>query len=79
LVWVIDCDSPTPAPAETLAIIREAVSRGLLLIRAGLHSNCIRLLPPLVITDEQLREALGVLEEAVASVQARTTPVIVRA
>ncbi len=76
---VLDRHTKKPTPAETLAIVREAVSRGLLLIRAGLHGNCIRLLPPLVITDEQLHEALGVLEDAVASVQARTAPVIVRA
>jgi len=55
---------PLP-PAETLGIVKKAVSRGVLLIRAGLFSNCIRFLPPLVITDEQLEEGLGVVGGAV--------------
>lgn len=54
-----------PAPDETLAIIRRAVSMGLVLIRAGLYSNGIRLLPPLTLTDEQLEEGLSVLAEAI--------------
>jgi 4-aminobutyrate aminotransferase/(S)-3-amino-2-methylpropionate transaminase len=41
------------------------------MIRAGLYSNCIRFLPPLVITYDQLREGLDVLESSVAAVQAR--------
>ncbi len=38
----------------------------MLLIRAGLYSNCIRLLPPIVMKDEQLQEGLDVLEGAIA-------------
>jgi 4-aminobutyrate aminotransferase/(S)-3-amino-2-methylpropionate transaminase len=37
------------------------------LIRAGLYSNCIRLLPPIVMTDDQLEEGLSVLENAIAN------------
>lgn len=62
--FVRDRVAKTPAPEETLAIIQRAVSRGVVLIRAGLFSNCIRLLPPIVITDDQLDEALEVLEGA---------------
>lgn len=63
--FVKDRDSKTPDPDLTLEIIRDAVSNGILLIRAGLYSNCIRLLPPLVITEEQLDEGLAVLEGAI--------------
>jgi 4-aminobutyrate aminotransferase/(S)-3-amino-2-methylpropionate transaminase len=49
-----------------LEIIKEAVSNGIILIRAGLYSNCIRLLPPIVMTDDQLEEGLSVLENAIA-------------
>ncbi len=59
----------TPDPDTTLKIIRDAVSKGILLIRAGLYSNCIRLLPPLVITEEQLHEGLDILEGAIARAQ----------
>lgn len=48
-----------------LEVIKDATSKGLILIRAGLFSNCIRLLPPIVITDEQLEEGLSVLEGAI--------------
>jgi 4-aminobutyrate aminotransferase / (S)-3-amino-2-methylpropionate transaminase / 5-aminovalerate transaminase len=48
--------------------VGEAYRRGLLLIRAGLYSNCLRTLVPLSITDAQLEEGLGVLESAIAAV-----------
>ena len=57
----------TPDPDVTLEIIRDAGAHGLIMIRAGLFSNCIRLLPPIAITDEQLREGLSVLENAIAA------------
>ena len=52
-----------------MEVIKDAIGKGLILIRAGLYSNCIRLLPPIVITDEQLKEGLAVLESAIASAQ----------
>ena len=67
--FVKDRETREPAPELTLQIIKDAVAHGLILIRAGLYSNCIRLLPPLVITDEQLTEGLGVLEAAIARAQ----------
>ena len=66
LEFVSNRERRTPDPDSTLKIIREAVSNGIIVIRAGLSSNCIRLLPPLVITDEQLEEGLGVLEAAIS-------------
>ncbi|MBJ7260147.1 MAG: aminotransferase class III-fold pyridoxal phosphate-dependent enzyme, partial [Chthoniobacterales bacterium] len=67
--FVKDRNERTPDPDITLKIIRDAVSKGIILIRAGLYSNCIRLLPPLVITEEQLHEGLDVLEGAIARAQ----------
>ncbi|MFM7851543.1 MAG: 4-aminobutyrate--2-oxoglutarate transaminase [Flammeovirgaceae bacterium] len=64
--FVKDRDSKTPDPDLTLKIIKDAVAHGIVLIRAGLYSNCIRLLPPLVITEDQLNEGLDVLEAAIA-------------
>jgi 4-aminobutyrate aminotransferase/(S)-3-amino-2-methylpropionate transaminase len=53
-------------PATELAsqVVREALNRGLLLLKAGVHGNCIRVLSPLVITDSELDEALQVWESA---------------
>ena len=67
--FVKDRDTREPDADVTLEIIRDAVAHGLLMIRAGLFSNCIRLLPPIVITDEQLAEGLQVLEDAIARAQ----------
>ncbi len=63
--FVKDRRSKEPDPDRTLAIIKEAVAHGVILIRAGLFSNCIRLLPPIAITDAQLSEGLDVLEAAI--------------
>jgi len=67
--FVKDRDSKEPDAEATLEIIRDAGAHGLIMIRAGLFSNCIRLLPPIVITDEQLAEGLQVLENAIARAQ----------
>ncbi len=64
--FVKDRDGLEPDPELTLEIIRDAVSKGVILIRAGLYSNCIRLLPPIVMTDDQLQEGLSVLEGAIS-------------
>jgi len=61
---VKDRGSKEPDPDRATAVVEAATSRGLLLMKAGIFSNCIRVLVPLVITDEQLSEALGVWEEA---------------
>jgi 4-aminobutyrate aminotransferase/(S)-3-amino-2-methylpropionate transaminase len=64
--FVQDRKTREPDMAVAMEVIRDAISHGLILIRAGLFSNCIRLLPPIVITDEQLTEGLQVLENAIA-------------
>ena len=61
-------DRATKEPASELAqsVIASAMQRGLLLLKAGVHSNCIRVLCPLVITDAELDEALAVWEDALS-------------
>ena len=63
--FVKDRTTKEPDVEIAMEIIKEAVSNGIILIRAGLYSNCIRLLPPVVMTDEQLAEGLQVLENAI--------------
>lgn len=67
--FVKDRDSKEPDVEIAMEIIKDAVSHGIILIRAGLYSNCIRLLPPIVMTDEQLAEGLQVLENAIQRAQ----------
>jgi 4-aminobutyrate aminotransferase / (S)-3-amino-2-methylpropionate transaminase / 5-aminovalerate transaminase len=45
---------------------RRRCARGLIVIRAGLHANCLRLLPPLDVDDATIDEAMDVLDEAFA-------------
>ena len=65
LELVEDPETKRPAPRLASAIAEQAAERGLLLLKAGTHSNCIRVLCPLVISDDELEEALGVWQEAV--------------
>jgi 4-aminobutyrate aminotransferase/(S)-3-amino-2-methylpropionate transaminase len=65
---VKDPETKSPAPELTAAVVDEALQRGLMLLKAGVYGNCIRVLCPLTISDGQLDEALGVWEEALAAV-----------
>lgn len=59
-------DPVTKKPAAGLLgkIIGECRNRGLLLLACGMRGNNLRFLPPLVITDEQLAQAMDILEES---------------
>jgi 4-aminobutyrate aminotransferase / (S)-3-amino-2-methylpropionate transaminase / 5-aminovalerate transaminase len=64
--FVKDKTAKTPmATEDILKVTGEALKRGLIVLRAGLYTNCIRLLPPLNMTDEQVDEGMKVLAEAV--------------
>jgi 4-aminobutyrate aminotransferase/(S)-3-amino-2-methylpropionate transaminase len=67
---VRDPATKEPAPELASRITEEAAGRGLLLLKAGVYSNCIRVLCPLVITDPELDEALGAWDEALEAVLA---------
>ena len=57
-----------PAPDLVEQVIDEALQRGLILLKAGVDGNCIRVLCPLTIEDHVLEEALATWEEALAAV-----------
>jgi 4-aminobutyrate aminotransferase / (S)-3-amino-2-methylpropionate transaminase / 5-aminovalerate transaminase len=61
---VEDRETKRPAAKLASAVVAEAAQRGLLLLKAGSYSNCIRVLCPLTLSDEELEEALSVWEEA---------------
>jgi 4-aminobutyrate aminotransferase/(S)-3-amino-2-methylpropionate transaminase len=61
--------SKAPAVQETVDVINAALQRGVILIRAGLYSNCVRFLPPLNITDDEIDEGMQVVADAVRSVE----------
>ncbi len=57
-----------PAKEETEKVLRHCHERGLILLSAGSYGNVVRILVPLIVTDEQFDEGMGVLEGALASV-----------
>jgi 4-aminobutyrate aminotransferase/(S)-3-amino-2-methylpropionate transaminase len=67
---VRDPATKEPAPELAARVAEEAADRGLLLLKAGVSGNCIRVLCPLVITDSELDEGLGAWEEALEAVLA---------
>jgi len=61
-------ETKVPATEETKKISQFCYEHGLITITAGTYSNVIRVLVPLVITNEQMNEAMDVLESAIANV-----------
>ena len=75
---VRDPETRTPAAEETNQLIRYCYEHGLILVGAGTYGNVIRLLAPLVITDEQFEEGLNVLESGLKAVhEAQPAQVVV--
>ncbi|NIH78784.1 aspartate aminotransferase family protein [Amycolatopsis viridis] len=58
----------TPDTATAAAAQQEAARRGLLLLTCGAYSNVVRMIPPLVVTAEQIDDALAIWAETVATV-----------
>ena len=57
-----------PNPTALAAIVKFCQNEGVLILSAGTYGNVIRLLPPLVMPEALLREALEVLDRALASI-----------
>jgi 4-aminobutyrate aminotransferase/(S)-3-amino-2-methylpropionate transaminase len=64
---VRDPATKEPDADTATAIVEEAARNGLLLLKSGIYSNCIRVLAPLTLTDAELDEALAVWEQALES------------
>jgi 4-aminobutyrate aminotransferase/(S)-3-amino-2-methylpropionate transaminase len=65
---VSDPETKAPAPELASAIVDEALTRGLILLKAGVYGNCIRVLCPLSISDGELDEGLAAWEDALTAV-----------
>jgi len=62
---VKDRNSKLPAKEETAQVVKDAYQNGLILLSAGILGNVIRVLVPLVVTEEQLNCGLDILEAAI--------------
>lgn len=65
---VRNTETREPADAETEEVAKYCYEHGLITITAGTFNNVIRILVPLVVSDEQFEEGLSVIEAALASV-----------
>jgi 4-aminobutyrate aminotransferase/(S)-3-amino-2-methylpropionate transaminase len=63
--FVKDPVAKTPWMEATAAVTAETVKRGVITIRSGLYSNCVRFLPALDIDDDLLNEAIDVVSDSV--------------
>lgn len=60
-------DPQTGQPAKTFVaeLIKACYETGVILLSAGVHSNVLRFLTPLIITDDQLEEGLDIIADAI--------------
>jgi 4-aminobutyrate aminotransferase/(S)-3-amino-2-methylpropionate transaminase len=69
---VTDRKTKTPDPDRAQRVIDNARQRGLLVIKCGVHRNVIRFLAPLVVSDENLDKALGIIDAALSAESVKT-------
>jgi 4-aminobutyrate aminotransferase/(S)-3-amino-2-methylpropionate transaminase len=68
---VKDRKTKEPAKQETSDIIKFCFENGLVIMKAGAYDNVVRLLVPLIITEDLLTIGLSILEKAVRTVNKR--------
>ena len=66
-IEIVMAGSKEPNPAAMASVIKYCQQQGVLILTAGTYGNVIRFLPPLVISDELLKEALAILDQAFAA------------
>jgi 4-aminobutyrate aminotransferase/(S)-3-amino-2-methylpropionate transaminase len=66
-IELVEPGTKIPNGGAMNAIVKYCQSKGVLVLTAGTYGNVVRFLPPIVITDELLKDALGVLDEALTS------------
>lgn len=64
---VTDAETREPDADRAAAVIAHAFDNGLILMGAGVYSNCIRILVPLVATEADIEQGLNILADAFAA------------
>jgi 4-aminobutyrate aminotransferase/(S)-3-amino-2-methylpropionate transaminase len=65
---LVEAGTSTPNAQAAKDVVAYCQQQGVITLACGTYGNVIRLLPPLIISDEQLADGLGVLASAVRSV-----------
>jgi 4-aminobutyrate aminotransferase/(S)-3-amino-2-methylpropionate transaminase len=71
LELVADRETREPAPALAAAVTAAARDRGLVLLSCGLYGNVVRILVPLVVSDDDLDRGLEILADALVDASER--------
>lgn len=66
--FVSDRAAKTPCPEAAKGVAKYCQDNGLLVLSCGNFGNCIRVLMPLVITNDQLRRGLDIMEDGIREV-----------
>ncbi|MBO1755677.1 4-aminobutyrate--2-oxoglutarate transaminase [Allobranchiibius sp. CTAmp26] len=66
-IEIVKPGTKEPDAARTAAVAKKCHEQGVVILTCGTYGNVIRLLPPLVISDDLLNEGLDVLTEAFGS------------
>jgi len=64
---LVGADGYTPDTQAAAAVLEGCKSRGLLIGKGGLHGNCLRVAPPLSLTEDEAAEGATILTEAIAA------------
>jgi len=67
LEFVSDKRTKEPDMGATSRVLQACHSEGVILLKAGTYDNVVRIVPPLVISDDLLNDGLSVVEKAVRS------------
>jgi 4-aminobutyrate aminotransferase len=76
LMFALDLVDPatgTPAPALAARFMEETKKAGLLAGKGGLYGNVLRMAPPLTLTPDEAAEGLGIIVNALETVNAEAT------
>ena len=70
-VELVGPDGRTPDPAAANAVLEACKAEGLLIGKGGLYGNCLRVAPPMSLTDDECAEGTAILVDALRSLAAR--------
>ena len=65
-----DPDGLAPRPDLAKGLLAEAMARNVLLLTCGTHGQAVRIIPPLVTTDNEVEMALGAISESLTAIGA---------
>ena len=70
-IELVGADGREPNAAAAAAVLEQCRENGLLIGKGGLYGNCLRVAPPLTLTDEECAEGTSILVDALRAVNGR--------